>query len=83
MATTKELLQARMAELRADVSGILAKTEGMRKERESICAKASEANGKANELTAKIDAIEQPALAEKKAELAAVASALGSLKLNG
>lgn len=81
--TTKQLLEQRMAELRADVDALKAKSEPLRAEREKWSAKASEANGKSNELTAQIDAIEQPHLAGKKAEIAAIAAALGSLKLNG
>jgi uncharacterized coiled-coil DUF342 family protein len=81
--TTKQLLETRMAELRADVDAVKAKSETLRAERDKWNSKASEANGKANDLTTQIDAIEQPTLAGKKAEISAIAAALGSLKLNG
>lgn len=84
---TKEMLQARLRELQAEKVSILARTVELKAEREKFIVIANEATAKVNECTEKIHAIERPegqrGMIQVLQEIAAVAKALGGIRLNG
>lgn len=83
MATTQDLMKARLAELEAEKQALKAKSAELREAREKACAEASEANARAIALTAKIHEIERPRLLEISAEMSRVSLALGYPRMGG
>lgn len=83
--TTKELLQARYAEVERGIETIEARSAPLRKQREALQAKVSPIEDEMRKLHEQIKEAEQPTLSELKMELSALAKALGakSMKAEG
>lgn len=78
MKTTKELLQARQKELQAELAEIEKSVEPLRAAREKLRAGVQPMEDEMRKLQKAIAAIEQPRAGDLRAELSALAKALGS-----
>lgn len=81
LSAAKEILRARMAELREEIAAVMAPTAAKRVELEALVQKQNELSEAIATLSAEIDAAEQPKLHELKQELAEVARAEIAIKL--
>lgn len=82
LAGQKALLRARMVELRADIAALMAPTADLKVQRDAAIAEQNALDTTIADLTAQIDAIEQPRLYELKMELSEVAQAESKIKLS-
>ena len=81
LAQQKQLLRKRMAELRADIDAIKAKSAPIYAEMDAAIAQHQELGARIQALTDQANAIEQPQLHALKMELGEVARAESAIKL--
>lgn len=76
--TTKQLIQARYAEVEGEIAAIEAKSAPLRAKRNELQAKIAPVEAEMRALHEQIKAVEQPTLSALKMEQIALAKALGS-----
>ena len=81
LADQKSLLRARMGEIRAEISDVVAASAGLKFQRDAAIAHQNRLAADISSLTAQIDAIEQPRLYDLKMELSEVARAEIAIKI--
>lgn len=82
MSTTKDLIQARFDELRAEKAEIEAKSKPIRDERDQYLLQIETLNARVKELTLLIRQTEEPRIIELSREISTVAGALGGYSLS-
>lgn len=81
MATTKELLEARFSELKAELAELQEGTKPLREERDAYLLQIETLNARVQELTAMIRAAEDGRVFTLSREIATLAGALGGYSL--
>lgn len=81
LAQQKQLLRARMAELRADIDGIKAQSAPIYKDMDAAIAQHQALGAHIQALTEQANSIEQPRLHALKMELGEVARAESAIKV--
>lgn len=76
--TTKELIEARYAEVGREIAALEAKSSPMRQARDQLRDKIAPTEDEIRRLNQEIKAVEQPTLSALKMEQSALAKALGS-----